>query len=157
MPPPQQRLFMLRYSCSVLVHIGAVVLGPHFASAGACDEEGAASAYGCPGPYIMACIYGVICMLLLNVQVRVAAAHIGAASRWCCAMRRSCAAAGKRIMRAARTRPAPAQHARRRPERARLVWPPACVLALPQASAEMPFDETGLDDVFLELASEFSE
>jgi hypothetical protein len=31
-----------------------------------------------------------------------------------------------------------------------------CLLSL-QASAEMPFDGTGLDDVFLELTGEFSE
>eukprot|EP00879_Flechtneria_rotunda_P028691 GHRR01030901.1.p1 GENE.GHRR01030901.1~~GHRR01030901.1.p1 ORF type:complete len:128 (+),score=25.41 GHRR01030901.1:464-847(+) len=86
--------FMLRYCCSVLVHLGAVVLGPYFQHIGKCiDNWTTEQPIGCPAPYIMACIYGVICMLLINVQ----------------------------------------------------------------AAAEMPFDMTGLDDVFFELANEFSD
>lgn len=33
----------------------------------------------------------------------------------------------------------------------------SCMHACMQAAAELPFDGTGLDDVFLELAREFSE
>eukprot|EP00882_Tetradesmus_deserticola_P025750 GHRQ01028311.1.p1 GENE.GHRQ01028311.1~~GHRQ01028311.1.p1 ORF type:complete len:355 (+),score=109.23 GHRQ01028311.1:157-1221(+) len=67
--------FMLRYCCSVLIHIGAIVLGPYFVHIGVCDADATELwGLGCPAPFIMACIYAVICMLLLNVQVRRAAA-----------------------------------------------------------------------------------
>lgn len=62
--------FMLRYCCSVLIHLGAIVLGPHFQHTGVCDDESwDTGLLGCPAPYVMACIYSIICMLLLNVQV----------------------------------------------------------------------------------------
>lgn len=86
--------FMLRYCCSILIHIGAVVLGPYFVHIGVCDVDAVdAWGLGCPAPYVMACIYSVICMLLLNVQ----------------------------------------------------------------DTCEMPFDMTGLDDVFIELTDEFAD
>eukprot|EP00775_Hariotina_reticulata_P012854 gene12854-12981_t len=85
--------FMLRYCVSVLIHLGAVALGPYFRHVAACDVGWELTSFGCPGPYIMACAYGVICNLLLSVQ----------------------------------------------------------------AQSEMPFDNTGLDDIFLELTQEFSD
>jgi hypothetical protein len=37
---------------------------------GVCDVDAVdVWGLGCPAPYVMACIYAVICMLLLNVQV----------------------------------------------------------------------------------------
>eukprot|EP00878_Enallax_costatus_P044601 GHUV01053281.1.p1 GENE.GHUV01053281.1~~GHUV01053281.1.p1 ORF type:complete len:223 (+),score=1.40 GHUV01053281.1:152-820(+) len=62
--------FMLRYCCSVLIHLGALTLGPYFQHVAVCDFDSEFAYIGCPAPYLMACIYGVICMLLLNVQVR---------------------------------------------------------------------------------------
>lgn len=79
---------MLRHACSMMVHIGAVLLAPYFVHIGVCDDNWEP----CPGPYVMQTTYIVICMLLLNVQ----------------------------------------------------------------AAVEQPFDMSGPDDVFLELAEEFN-
>jgi hypothetical protein len=64
---------MLRHCTSLLVHIGAVVLGPYFSHIAVCDEGWQLQHQWCPAPYVMAIIYSIICMLLLNVQVRKAA------------------------------------------------------------------------------------
>jgi hypothetical protein len=61
--------FMLRYCVSVLIHLGSLALGPYFRHVARCDDSWELSSVGCPGPYIMACAYGVICNLLLSVQV----------------------------------------------------------------------------------------
>jgi hypothetical protein len=61
--------------------------------AGVCDVDAVdVWGLGCPAPYIMACIYAVICMLLLNVQVRQAAAVLAAAHVQCIVCIRSAAA-----------------------------------------------------------------
>lgn len=61
--------FMLRHCTSLLIHLGAVVLGPYFCHIAVCDEGWVAAHNWCPAPYVMAVIYSIICMLLLNVQV----------------------------------------------------------------------------------------
>jgi hypothetical protein len=61
---------MLRHCTSLLIHLGAVVLGPYFCHIAVCDEGWVAAHNWCPAPYVMAVIYSIICMLLLNVQVR---------------------------------------------------------------------------------------
>jgi hypothetical protein len=51
-----------------LVYVGCIALAPYFVFASKCEEawpEGAP----CVAPYVMAVIYTVITMLLLNVQV----------------------------------------------------------------------------------------
>ena len=58
---------MLRYGCTVLVYMGALLLTPSFANL-KCNEEWVA-AHLCPGPYVMAWTYVLITMLLLNVAV----------------------------------------------------------------------------------------
>lgn len=73
---------MLRYCTSLLIHIGAVVLGPYFAHIAVCDEGWMAVQQWCPAPYAMAVIYSIICMLLLNVQVSVAMLRPAAAQLW---------------------------------------------------------------------------
>lgn len=62
--------FMLRHCTSLLIHIGAVVLGPYFSHIALCDDGWVAVHQWCPAPYVMAIIWSIICMLLLNVQVR---------------------------------------------------------------------------------------
>ena len=59
---------MLRYSCSVLVYMGAVALTPYFVQLSQCNTQWDES-HWCPAPYVMVWIYVIITMLLLNVQV----------------------------------------------------------------------------------------
>jgi hypothetical protein len=61
--------FMLRHCTSLLIHLVAVVLGPYFSHIAVCDEDWVVAQHWCPAPYVMAVIYSIICMLLLNVQV----------------------------------------------------------------------------------------
>lgn len=78
LPPSQiyRTPFMLRHCTSLLIHLGAVVLGPYFSHTATCDEGWVAVHRSCPAPYVMAVIYSIICMLLLNVQVsRLRIAH----------------------------------------------------------------------------------
>lgn len=60
--------FMLRHCCSVIVHLGALMLGPYFVHAGRCDADWSFGPSPCPAPYCMAGIYSVFCMLLCSVQ-----------------------------------------------------------------------------------------
>jgi hypothetical protein len=60
---------MLRHCTSLLIHLGAVVLGPYFSHIAVCGEDHVVTHNACPAPYVMAIIYSIICMLLLNVQV----------------------------------------------------------------------------------------
>ncbi|KAF8072387.1 ttc4 [Scenedesmus sp. PABB004] len=85
--------FMLRHCCSLLIYLGALLLGPYFRHVGTCDAHDLGPDGACPAPYVAACVFAVICRLLLGVQ----------------------------------------------------------------ASSEMPFDGSGMDDVFLELTEEFAD
>jgi hypothetical protein len=59
---------MLRYGCTVLVYMGALLLTPSFVNL-QCSPTWKEAKYLCPGPYVMAWAYVLITMLLLNVQV----------------------------------------------------------------------------------------
>jgi hypothetical protein len=66
--PPYRTPALLRYSCSLLVYVGCIALAPYFVHASKCEEawpEGRV----CVAPYVMAGIYTLITMLLLNIQV----------------------------------------------------------------------------------------
>lgn len=65
---PYRTPALLRYSCSLLVYVGCIALAPYFVHASKCEEawpEGRV----CVAPYVMAGIYTLITMLLLNIQV----------------------------------------------------------------------------------------
>lgn len=68
--------FMLRHCTAILIHLGAVVLGPYFQHVAVCEDDWTIHNMFCPAPYVMAVIYSVVCMLLLNVQVGAAGASI---------------------------------------------------------------------------------
>eukprot|EP00877_Chromochloris_zofingiensis_P007782 jgi/Chrzof1/3257/Cz12g18040.t1 len=62
---------MLRHSCAVITHLGAVLLAPYFNHVGRCDDWEDKDHMTCPAAYMASAVYVVIAMLLLNVQASV--------------------------------------------------------------------------------------